>query len=313
MANCVHNTTRVNIETNGFLFKASGYTVHFDGFTILYTEAKDEQEKKSKELPPLEVGMNLKLKELLPMQHFTEPPPRYTEASLIKAMEEYGIGRPSTYAVTISTITTRGYVIRENKQLRPTELGEVVTKLMKERFPNIVNVKFTAKMEKDLDVIEEGKSDWINTLDKFYSDFDKTLKKAKEEMKDVKIALKEDQTDIICEKCGRQMVIKHGRYGRFIACPGYPECDNVKKLIKNIGIKCPKCGGEIVERKTKKGRAFYGCDQYPNCNFASWDEPVKEQCPQCGAMLYKKKGKKSKLYCKEESCGYEKVLDNNEE
>lgn len=313
MANCVHNTTRVNIEANGFLFKASGYTVHFDGFTILYTEAKDEQEKKSKELPPLEVGMNLKLKELLPMQHFTEPPPRYTEASLIKAMEEYGIGRPSTYAVTISTITTRGYVIRENKQLRPTELGEVVTKLMKERFPNIVNVKFTAKMEKDLDVIEEGKSDWINTLDKFYSDFDKTLKKAKEEMKDVKIALKEDQTDIICEKCGRQMVIKHGRYGRFIACPGYPECDNVKKLIKNIGIKCPKCGGEIVERKTKKGRAFYGCDQYPNCNFASWDEPVKEQCPQCGAILYKKKGKKSKLYCKEEGCGYEKVLDNNEE
>lgn len=313
MANCVHNTTRVNIEANGFLFKASGYTIHFDGFTVLYTEAKDEQEKKSKELPPLEVGMTLKLKELLPLQHFTEPPPRYTEASLIKAMEEYGIGRPSTYAVTISTITTRGYVIRENKQLRPTELGEVVTKLMKERFPNIVNVKFTAKMEKDLDVIEEGKSDWVNTLDKFYSDFDKTLKKAKEEMKDVKITLKEDQTDIICEKCGRQMVIKYGRYGRFIACPGYPECDNVKKLIKNIGIKCPKCGGEIVERKTKKGRAFYGCDQYPNCNFASWDEPVKENCPQCGAMLYKKKGKKSKLYCKEEGCGYEKVLENNEE
>lgn len=312
MANCVHSTTRADIVANDYLFKASGYKVLFDGFTTLYVESKDEKEKQSKELPDLEKDMPLKLKELLPNRHFTEPPPRYTEASLIKAMEEYGIGRPSTYAVTISTITARGYVLRENKKLIPTELGEVTTNLMKERFPHIVNVKFTAKMEKDLDVIEEGKSDWINVLDKFYCDFDKTLQKAKEDMKDVKITLKEDQTDIVCEKCGRKMVIKTGRYGRFIACPGYPECDNVKKLIKNIGVKCPKCGGEVVERKTKKGRAFYGCDQYPNCDFVSWDEPVNEKCPKCGAILFKKKGKKAKLYCKEETCKYEKVLDKDD-
>jgi DNA topoisomerase-1 len=312
MANCLQSTTQADISANGYLFKASGYTVTFDGFTVLYEEGQDEEKEVGGALPPLEKDMLLKLKELLPNQHFTQPPPRFTEASLIKALEENGIGRPSTYAATITTITAREYVVREGKTLKPTELGEVTTKLMKERFPKIVNVKFTAQMEKDLDTIEEGKSEWVDTLHSFYGDFDKTLQKAKEEMKDVKIQLQEDLTDIVCEKCGRTMVIKTGRYGKFIACPGYPECKNIKKLIKDTGAVCPKCGGKIIEKKSKKGRIFYGCDHYPDCTFVSWDEPTKELCPKCGKTLLKKKGKIPKLYCVTEDCGYERMEEKKE-
>ena len=312
MAECMHKTTQAEITANGYVFKASGYRVSFDGFTVLYVEGKDSEEEKQKELPPLEENMPLKLKEMLPNQHFTQPPARYTEASLIKALEENGIGRPSTYAATISTITSREYVTREAKTLIPTELGEVITKLMKERFPKIVNVKFTAQMEKDLDKIEKGEQEWVNLLTDFYTDFDLTLKKAKTEMEGVKIQLKEDQTDIICELCGKQMVVKMGRYGKFIACPGYPECKNIKKFVKEIGVKCPKCDGEVIVRKTKKGRDFYGCSNYPNCDFVSWSEPTNEKCPQCNALLFKKKGKKPVLYCTQEGCGYEKKIDSEE-
>lgn len=307
MSNCLQSTTQADIQAKNYIFKASGYTVTFDGYTVLYEEGKDEEEEAKGALPVLENGMPLKCKELVGNQHFTQPPPRYTEASLIKALEENGIGRPSTYATTISTITSREYVTRENKTLKPTELGEVITKLMKEHFPKIVNVKFTAQVESELDEVEHGKEEWTQQLHTFYDEFSDTLKKAKEAMDGVKIQLEEDKTDIICELCGRQMVVKTGRYGRFIACPGYPECKNIKKIINETGAECPKCGGRVIVKKTKKGRVFYGCKEYPNCDFVSWDEPSMEKCPQCGKTLLKKKGKKPKLYCITPDCGYEKV------
>ena len=306
MADSIQKTTQVDIVANNYLFKASGYRVDFDGFTILYVESKDEAEAKTSELPTLEKDMPLKLKEIIPNQHFTQPPARFTEASLIKALEEYGIGRPSTYAATITTIVSREYVKREGKTLHPTELGEALSNLMKERFPKIVNVKFTAQMEQDLDTVESGSVEWVALLDQFYSDFEKTLKKAKADMEGVKIQLKEDQTDIVCDKCGKLMVVKVGRYGKFIACPGWPECKNIIPYTEKVGVNCPDCGSEIIIRRTKKGKIFYGCSSYPKCNFMSWNEPTSEKCPQCGGMLFKKKGKKETLYCAKEGCGYEK-------
>lgn len=306
MSDCIQKTTQAEISAKEYIFKASGYYVDFEGFTTLYVESKDTEEEKSTQLPPLEKDMPVKCKELKKNQHFTQPPARYTEASLIKALEEYGIGRPSTYAATITTITSREYVKREAKTLYPTELGEVMTNLLKERFPKIVNYKFTAQMEENLDEVEHGQEEWVELLDEFYSDFDKTLKKAKEDMEGVKLQLKEDQTDIICDKCGRQMVVKVGRYGKFIACPGYPECKNVLKFVEKTGVKCPKCNGDVIVKHTKKKRVFYGCSNYPECDFVSWNEPVNERCPQCGGILFKKKGKKPKLYCATEGCGFEK-------
>jgi DNA topoisomerase-1 len=307
MANCLQSTVQVTIRAKNYRFKASGYTVKFDGFTVLYEEARDEEKKPDVSLPDLAKDMPLQLKNLSGNQHFTQPPPRYTEASLIKTLEENGIGRPSTYAVTISTILAREYVVRDGKALKPTELGETVTKLMKERFPKIVNVKFTAQVESDLDEVQSGKTDWVEELHEFYGDFDKTLKAAKEAMQGVKIQLKEDVTDVICEKCGRHMVIKTGRYGKFLACPGYPECKNVKKYVEMNGADCPKCDGKVVIKHTKKGRVFYGCSNYPKCDFVSWDEPTKEKCPRCGKTLLKKKGKHPKYYCITPDCGYERT------
>lgn len=309
MSDCILDTRKTDIKANSYIFKASGYTVGFDGFTVLYEESKDEESSEATILPKLANGMILNLKELIKNQHFTQPPPRFTEASLIKALEEDGIGRPSTYAATISTILSREYVIKEGKALKPTELGEVVTNLMKERFPNIVNIKFTADMEGNLDTVESGKAKWVDILDDFYGDFSKTLEKAKKDMEGVKIQLKEDETDIVCEKCGKKMVVKVGRYGKFIACPGYPECKNIKKIVNETGASCPKCGGKIIARKSKKGRNFYGCGNYPDCDFLSWDEPSKEKCPKCDKNLFIKKGKKKKLYCITENCGYEKIED----
>ena len=308
MAGCVLSTTQATIQAGKYLFKASGFHVAFDGFTALYEESRDEEEKAGKDLPPLEEGMKLKVKELGDNQHFTQPPARYTEASLIKTLEENGIGRPSTYAATISTITTREYVVREGKSFKPTELGEVIPKLMKERVPKIVNVKFTAQVENELDAVQRGDEDWVDTLRKFYDDFDKTVQKAKKEMDGVKIRLKEDETDVICEKCGRHMVVKVGRYGKFLACPGYPECKNVKKIVNDTGAQCPKCGGKIIERRSKKGRVFYGCSEYPKCDFVSWDPPSKEKCPVCGKTLMQKKTKDKRLYCVTPGCTFEGKL-----
>ena len=314
MAECVQKTTQADIAVKDYIFKASGYRVDFDGYTVLYVEGADNaEEEKESELPPLEEGMPLKVKEIIPNQHFTQPPPRYTEASLIKALEENGIGRPSTYAATITTITSRGYVKREAKTLIPTELGEVSTKLMEERFPKIVNVRFTAQMEQNLDAVEEGKYQWVQLLSDFYTDFDKTLKKAKEDMKGVKIELEEDKTDLICDKCGKPMVVKFGPYGKFIACSGYPECKNIVKIVNKIGVPCPKCSGDVIVKSTKKGRQFYGCSNYPECDFVSWYEPTAEKCPRCGGVLFKKKGKKPKLFCNAEGCGFEKDFEENAE
>ena len=308
MANCVQSTTNADIAAGDkYIFKASGYTVKFDGYTVLYEASDDGEKESSGALPPLEKDMELKLKELLGNQHFTQPPTRYTEASLIKALEENGIGRPSTYASIISTITSREYVTREAKSLKPTELGEKITGLMRERFAKIVNVKFTAQMEKNLDSVEHGDADWVGTLHEFYDDFEKNLAEVKKAMEGVTLKMPDEETDIVCEKCGRKMVIKTGRYGKFIACPGYPECKNVKKILNETGVPCPKCGGNVISRKSKRGRTFYGCSNYPTCDFVSWDEPLKEKCPRCGGILFKKNTKKPKVYCASEGCGYVKA------
>lgn len=309
MAECVQKTTSAEIQGGKYIFKATGYRVDFDGFTTLYVEGVDSAEEKQTELPPLEKGMSVRQKEIIPNQHFTQPPARFTEASLIKALEENGIGRPSTYAATISTITSRGYVKRDGKTLYPTELGEVTTKLMQDYFPKIVNVKFTAQMEENLDKVEHGDLQWVKLLEDFYGDFNTTLKDAKEKTKDQKIKLTEEETDIVCEKCGRNMVIRMGRFGRFIACPGFPECRNVKSIVESVGVKCPKCDGDVVIKKSKRGRVFYGCSKFPDCDYVSWSEPTNEKCPQCGNTLYKKKGKVPKLFCETEGCGFTKKYE----
>lgn len=310
MASCVQNTVKAEIlatkkenEKEFCIFTAAGYSVKFDGFTKLYELPEEDAEKGV--LPELKADEKLKLRELNSNQHFTQPPARYTEASIIKELEENGVGRPSTYATILSTIIKRNYVQRKAKQLVPTELGCAITGLLKDKFPKIVNTKFTASMESNLDRVGGGEIDYIKMLDEFYTDFEKTLEKAKNEMKNVKIQLEEDTTDIPCEKCGRMMVIKTGRYGRFLACPGYPECHNAKPLTVNTGAKCPLCGGEIVERKSRKGHIFYGCGNFPNCNFMSWDAPTEEKCPNCGKTLFKRKT--GKIICVTEGCGYEKA------
>lgn len=316
MANCVQDTVKAEIhganETDKaqgkyVVFNASGYSVRFDGYTCLYVAGTDEDEEDEGKLPKINEGDALKLKELSGNQHFTQPPARYTEASLIKTLEETGVGRPSTYASILSTITQREYVVREQKQIKPTELGEATTNLLKEKFPKIVNVKFTAGMEAQLDDVESGKTDYIQMLHDFYGDFEATLAKAKVDMQGQKIKLKEDETDIPCDKCGRNMVIKSGRFGKFLACPGYPECKNTKPLVLETKATCPVCGGKVIEKKTKKGYAFYGCGNYPECNFMTWDKPTDETCPQCGKYLFKKKG--GMLSCLNEGCGFEKKAE----
>ena len=304
MANCVQDTVQMDIKAGNYLFKSSGYTVRFDGYTVLYVEGKDEETEAGGPLPALEEGQALFQRELKGNQHFTQPPPRYTEATLIKTLEENGIGRPSTYAPTITTILAREYVEREGKALRPTPLGEVTTRLMKEQFPEVVDVEFTANMEHRLDDVDSGKSDWVHTLDEFYNGFSKTLEHAEQSLSGERIAVPEEESDVVCELCGRKMVVKSGRYGKFLACPGYPECKNTKRIVKDTGGVCPKCGGAIVAKKSKNNRVFYGCANYPQCDFVTWNEPAKAMCPQCGKNLFKKKGKAGGLFCLTEGCGY---------
>lgn len=308
MENCLQETVKVEISSGDYVFTASGYTVKFDGFTVLYEESKDDAKgEDSVALPPLAVGDELRLKSILGNQHFTQPPARYTEASLTKALEENGVGRPSTYVTITSTIVAREYVKREGKQFVPTELGEAVTNLLKERMPNIVNVKYTSKMEEDLDLIDSGDKNYKDMIHFYYDEFEKPLEQAKRDMQGVKIKLKEEETDEICEKCGRNMIIKVGRFGKFLACPGYPECKNTKPLIFKTKAKCPECGGDVIEKKTKRGISFYGCSNYPNCNFMTWDLPSEEVCPKCGKSLFRKKG--NVLYCPDvEGCGFTKPV-----
>ncbi|MBQ9956731.1 MAG: type I DNA topoisomerase, partial [Ruminococcus sp.] len=308
MANALLDTVSVDIEANGCIFRASGYSVKFDGFTVLYVESADSESENKKMLPPLNENDKLKLRSIAGNQHFTQPPARFTEASLIKALEENGIGRPSTYAPTITTITARQYVEHEGKQLKPTNLGEVITELMKEHFKKIVDAKFTAQMENELDEVERGEKGWVNTLHEFYDDFSKTLSKAENAMEGKRVKVPDEQTDVVCELCGKNMVIKISRYGKFLACPGFPECKNTKKIVTETGGNCPICGKKVLLKKSKRGRSFYGCEGYPDCTFMTWNVPSEEKCPQCGSSLFTKGGKSGRLVCEKPDCGYEREL-----
>ncbi len=309
MTDQILDTMTVNIKANEYLFRSNGHNVTFDGFTKLYEAASDEKGETVTDLPSLEENTTLHCKELKPAQRFTQPPMRFSEATLIKTLEENGIGRPSTYAPIISTIIDRGYVERDQKSLKPTSLGVVVTDLMIDQFPNIVDEKFSAGMEKSLDKIEEGKADWVKTLDKFYKDFAKTLKKAEENLDGQRLKVPEEETDVVCELCGKNMVIKTGRYGKFLACPGFPDCRNTKKIVVETPGFCPKCGGKILLRRSQKGRIFYACEKGAECGFMSWDEPIDKKCPKCGSSLFKKKGKNSYEYCQKDGCDFRQDIE----
>ncbi len=310
MENALLDSAAIDITAGDCLFKTTGFTVKFDGFTRLYEETTDSNSEEGGAIPKLTQGEKLSVVSVLGNQHFTQPPPRYTEASLIKALEENGIGRPSTYAPTITTILDRHYVEREQKQLKPTPLGDVITDLLKDHFENIVDTKFTAQMEGNLDKVEEGKSEWYEVLKDFYGDFAATLEKAEQDMEGKRVKVPNEPTDIICEKCGKHMVIKIGPYGKFLGCEGFPECKNTKKIVNETEGKCPKCGKKMLARKSKKGKPFFGCEDYQNCGFMTWDTPVSDICPQCGSTLFKKAGRKGRLYCAKEGCGYEAEADS---
>ena len=292
MAPAVMDTVSADLTVGNAVFRATGSKLKFPGFMKVYVEGSDDKEQEEDTfLPPLEEGQQFKAEEIDPKQHFTQPPPRYTEARLVKTLEELGIGRPSTYAPTLDTIQKRGYVALEDRRLVPTELGTIINELMEEFFPEILNTEFTANMEQSLDYVEEGKADWVKVLDSFYEGFSERLEVAEEKMKDVEV--KDEVSDEVCEKCGSPMVYKFGRYGKFLACSAFPDCRNTKPIVKKIGVACPNCGkGQVVERKSKKGRKFYGCDRYPDCDFVSWDKPIARKCPKCEGMLVEKKSKK---------------------
>ncbi|MBM7837638.1 DNA topoisomerase-1 [Alkalihalobacillus xiaoxiensis] len=304
MAPAVMDTMSVDLDNNGVLFRANGSKLKFPGFMKVYIEGNDDNKKEEDRLlPALVEGNVVKQDEISPNQHFTQPPPRYTEARLVKTLEELGIGRPSTYAPTLDTIQRRGYVALDEKRFVPTELGEIVLDLIVEFFPEILDVEFTAKMEEDLDSIEDGRDNWIGIIDQFYQSFEKRLKVAEEEMEEVEI--KDEPAGEDCEKCGHEMVYKMGRYGKFMACSNFPECRNTKAIVKDIGVSCPTCKeGNIVERKSKKRRIFYGCDRYPECEFVSWDKPIARPCPKCHSLLVEKKSKKE-VHVACSSCDYE--------
>ncbi|NQX65750.1 type I DNA topoisomerase [Paenibacillus alba] len=291
MSSAVLDTMTIDLTAGDTVFRANGSKMKFAGFMKVYVESNDDgTTEEDKLLPPLTKGDSLEKQSIEPKQHFTQPPPRYTEARLVRALEEMGIGRPSTYAPTLETIQKRGYVAIEEKKFVPTELGELVIQLMQEFFPEILDIEFTAHMEEELDFVEEGKEDWVRVLDTFYTSFEKRLEFAEEEMKEIEI--QDEVSDEICEKCGKHLVYKMGRFGKFLACSGFPDCRNTKPIIKDIGVTCPTCHtGKIVERRSKKGRVFYGCDQYPTCDFVSWDKPVSKPCPVCSSMMIEKRSK----------------------
>lgn len=298
MANALYETTTVNIGAGDYRFRVSTSKVAFDGFMSVYVEADDEKEESNVLLNTIDENAQLTLNELEPKQHFTQPPAHYTEASLVKVLEELGIGRPSTYSPTITTILARRYIIKENKNLYVTEIGEVVNSIMKESFPTIVDEHFTANMESLLDAVAEGKVNWKTVIENFYPDLDAAVKAAEKELEKVTIA--DEVSDEICEECGRQMVIKYGPHGKFLACPGFPECRNTKPYFEKIGVACPKCGKDIVLKKTRKGRKYYGCIDNPNCDFMSWGRPVAKKCPRCGGYMVVKG---NKYVCADEKCG----------
>ena len=309
MSPAVYDTLSVKLSAGDYTFRASGSRLRFSGFLEAYSKGEEEDEKV---IPKLTQGDILQAEQLLPEQHFTQPPARYTDASLIKTLEEIGVGRPSTYAPTLTTIQARHYVTKEAKNLFPTELGEMVDEIMKTYFPDIVDIDFTANMEKRLDDVEMGKEEWKQIIRDFYPDFKKSVENAAEKLE--KIEIKDEETDIICEKCGRNMVIKYGRYGKFLACPGFPECQNAKPYFEEAGVNCPECGGKVLIKKTKKGRIYYGCEHNGDgCDFMSWNKPTGEKCPECGAFLEEKGRKNPKIVCSNEKCGYMKEKPAEEE
>ena len=301
MSNCVLDTVSVDIDVADFRFKASGHTVKFDGYTVLYEEGKDSEDKDSAALPEMSEGEVLKVKSLTPNQHFTQPPLRYTEPTLIKALEDNGIGRPSTYAPILSNILDREYVEKEKKSIKPTGLGTVISDLIVEHFKKIVDVKFTAGMETDLDKVGAGELNWVSTIEDFYADFEKALSKAEESTAGKKVKVPVQESDVVCEKCGRTMVVRSGRFGKFLACPGYPECKNTKPAPEDeVKTPCPKCGEKLIKRVSKKGKTFYGCSAYPKCDFAAPSIPTGEKCPECGGYILK--GARGRKYCMNNEC-----------
>ncbi|HWS43827.1 MAG TPA: type I DNA topoisomerase [Pseudoflavonifractor sp.] len=310
MSSAVYDSVTIDVESAGYIFRANHSSLKFSGYTAVYVEGKDEDEEELQSpLPDLREGEDLTLNKIDKEQHFTQPPARYSEASLIKALEEKGVGRPSTYAPTISTIMDREYVVKEGKHLRPTPLGEVVTGLMKEKFSDIVDPAFTAQMEEQLDQVEDGKLPWGKLMDQFYDGFERELKKAEAELDGERIKVPDEVSDVPCPLCGRMLVVKSGRFGRFLACPGWPECPHTQPIVVEMPGKCPKCGGRILKKTSKKGYAYYGCENSTNkdeskkCDFMTWDVPVKDNCPECGHTLFKKSGKGfKKPFCINESC-----------
>ena len=299
MQQAKYETTSVKIGAGEYRFTVSTSKIVFEGFRSVYVESDEEKEENNVLVKAIDMNTVLTKEELQSKQHFTQPPAHYTEASLVKTLEELGIGRPSTYAPTISTIISRRYVAKEQKNLYLTELGEVVNSMMKQSFPSIVDVNFTANMEGLLDRVEEGAVEWKSVIRNFYPDLEEAVKTAEKELETVKI--EDEVTDVICEECGRNMVIKYGPHGKFLACPGFPECRNTKPYLEKVGVSCPKCGKDVVIRKTKKGRKYYGCEDNPNCDFMTWQKPSKEKCPQCGGYMVEKG---NKLLCADEKCGY---------
>ena len=304
MANAVFDTVSIDTECAGHIFRSTHQSMRFPGFIAVYEEGKDDEvEANGSPLPDLTVGEKAAPSKIEKEQHFTQPPARYTEATLVKAMEEKGVGRPSTYAATISTIEDREYVVKQDKRLAPTPLGEIVTGLMMERFNDIIDVEFTANMENRLDAVEEGKQHWKDLLAEFYGDFKKELEDAETALEGVRIKVPEEETDEICELCGRHMVIKMGRFGKFLACPGFPECKNAKPLVEHMPGRCPKCGSGMLKRKSKRGFAYYACEKGAECGFMTWDVPTAEDCPECGMTMFKKSGKgRMKPFCINETC-----------
>jgi len=309
MKPAIYDTMAVNIKADDYDFKANGQNLKFKGFMTLYVEGTDEKEEKEEGiLPELQENQEVKLLKINPKQSFTEPPARYTEASLVKTLEEKGIGRPSTYSPTITTILERRYIQKKQKQLVPTELGKIVNKILTENFTDVINVEFTAKIENEFDEIAEGKEQWKQMIREFYGPFEKELEKVEKELEHVKI--EDEVTDVICDKCGRNMVIKYGPHGKFLGCPGFPECHNTKPYLEKIGVACPKCGKDVILKKTKKGRMFYGCEGYPECDFVSWQKPSDKKCPKCGGYMIEKG---SKLVCADETCGYVESKNDKEQ
>lgn len=314
MAPAIMDTVTAEIQSGPAVFRASGSTVKFAGFMRVYIEGSDEEVEEEGLLPDLTEGQLLALKHLDPKQHFTQPPPRYSEAMLVKALEERGIGRPSTYAPIIETIQARGYVEKQEKRFVPTDLGKMVIQILTEYFPRILDVEFTAEMESELDAVAEGQMQWVDVLQEFYDPFAVTLKEAEEKIGGFE--LQDEVSDVICEQCGRNMVIKYGRFGRFLACPGFPECKNTKPILEETGVHCPKCAeGMLVQRRSKKGgRTFYGCARYPDCDFVTWQKPVARPCPECGGLMVEKRTKDNMQHvCSDTNCGHSEIAEELEE